>query len=116
MKAIIITTIISVFSITINAQSITGIWNTGKDNTKIEISQFNGAWIGKIKSSDNKQVKIGKIILQKIKKEALKWTGKLYAPKRKEWYDVEISRKINTLELEINAGFFGKTIKWEESE
>lgn len=115
MKAIIITAVITFFSISLHAQSLIGIWKTSTGNTKIEILQFDGGCVGKIKSSDNKKAEIGEIILKKLKKENVKWTGKLYAPKRKEWYDVDVFRKDNTLELKINVGYFGKTITWEKS-
>jgi uncharacterized protein (DUF2147 family) len=41
-----------------------------------------------------------------------KWKGKVYAPKRKEWYDAEFILKENTLDIKIKVGFFSKTIEW----
>jgi uncharacterized protein (DUF2147 family) len=116
MKKILIV-IFSLLSFSIHAQSlIQGIWETGEDNTRIEIRQTNGQWLGKIKSSDNNKAEIGKIILKGLKKDDNKWIGELYAAKRKQWYDVEISPKGNALELEISVGFFSKSIEWQNSD
>lgn len=94
--------------------SLKGIWNTGEDNTKIEIYQSNEHWVGKIKSSDNSKAEIGKVILKDLKKNDDKWHGKLYAAKKKEWYDVTIVTESDVIELKINVGFFSKTIEWEK--
>jgi uncharacterized protein (DUF2147 family) len=92
--------------------SLEGIWNTGEENTKIEIIQTNNKWNGRIKSSENKSAQIGQIILKDLKKEGKKWTGKIYSFKRKEWYEVEIFPSNSILRLEIKVGFLSKTIKW----
>jgi hypothetical protein len=94
--------------------TLEGIWITGEENTKIEILQLNNKWIGRIKSSGNKSAEIGQIILRDLKKADVKWTGKIYAFKRKEWYDVEIFPAKSSLRLVISAGFLNKTIKWNK--
>ena len=51
-------------TIALVAQSpIEGIWNTGKENTKIEIAAADGIYAGKIVSSDNAKAKIGALLL-----------------------------------------------------
>lgn len=95
--------------------TLDGVWDIGKENTKIEVTELNGNIIGKIKSSDNKDIEIGKVILKNVIKEDDKWIGRIYAHKRKEWYDVEIYRKNNQLELEVITGFFSKDLIWKQS-
>ena len=61
-----------------------GNWDTGEDNTKIEISESNGIITGKIKSSDNHKAKIGKVVLNDLKKDDNNWKGEIYAAKRQQ--------------------------------
>ena len=93
-----------------------GVWATGEDNTKIEISEVDGQITGKIKSSDNKKAKIGKVILKDLQKRGSKWTGSIYAAKRDEWHDVKITPNEDVLKLKISAGVFSKSLEWKKSE
>ncbi len=105
--------ILLLMSVSVSAQeAIQGLWQTGKENTKIEISQNNGEWVGKIKSSDNEKATIGKLILKDLKKQNEKWVGKLFVVKRQEWYDVEITPNGTKLDLIVSAGFLEKKIQW----
>ena len=112
-------TIIIAFSIlshcVFGQSNLFGNWDTGKDNTIIEIIEINGKTIGKIKSSDNPKAKIGNVILKEVNKIGEIWKGKIYAARRQDWYDAEITQKDNVLEIEINAGFFKKTVKWKKT-
>ena len=100
---------------TLNAQnSIAGIWNMGEDNTKIEITENNGASFGKIISSDNTKAKVGKQILKDVKFSKGEWKGKLYAAKKGKWYDAVIKEKGNELNVTIKVGFMSKTLKWKK--
>lgn len=102
-------------SVAVNAQeAIQGLWQTGRENTKIEISQNNGDWIGKIKSSDNEKVNIGKVILKDLKKQNEKWIGKLFVVKKQKWYDVEIIPNKTKLDLTVSTGFFEKKVQWSK--
>lgn len=110
---IFLVAILSLFSVAVFSQNeISGKWNTGDQNTIVEIGQQNGVYIGKIISSDNPKVKQGKVILKDVKPKKESWTGKIYAPRRGEWYDAEISTNGNKLKLEMSVGFFSKTIEW----
>ncbi len=103
-------------SINVFSQStLDGVWNTGNNNTIIEVTESNGTITGKIKSSDKADIEIGKVILKDLKEEDDKWVGSIYAHKRKQWYDVEIYRKNNLLELEVSTGFFSKSLTWKEA-
>jgi uncharacterized protein (DUF2147 family) len=92
---------------------LSGIWATGDDNTIIEISDVDGQFTGKIKSSDNQKAKIGKVILKDLKQNGSKWMGRIFAARRGEWHDVEIKPNKDVLELKISVGFFSKSLEWK---
>ena len=112
MKKLILA-IILLFSFSTQAQSsLNGLWDTGEDNTTIEVSKKNNQWVGLVKNSDTKE-DIGILILKDLKKDGDKSTGKIYAPKRKKWYDVDIIVEKNNLNLKVNAGLFSKSLEWK---
>lgn len=115
MKNIALTFCI-LFSITImNAQqSIAGIWNIGDNNTKIKITENDSVFFGKILSSDNSEVKIGKQILKDVIFKNGEWKGKMYAAKKGKWYDAVLKEKDNHLDVTIKAGFMSKTLEWKK--
>ncbi len=90
-----------------------GTWDTGDENTKIQISEANGELTGVLKSTDNEQAKIGRVILRDLQQQGTKWTGQIWAARRQKWFDVEITSSENLLELEIDAGFRSKTVEWK---
>jgi uncharacterized protein (DUF2147 family) len=96
-------------------QSINGIWNTGQDNTKIEVKSENGIYNGKIISSDNSNVKKGTLILKEVKSESGKWKGKLYSLKKKEWFDAVLELKGSKLMVTVKSGWASKTVEWTKS-
>lgn len=111
MNKIISFAIISLITISIAAQEMTtGIWSTGEENTKIETYQKDGLWYGKIISSNNPKVKIGKDILTEFKKEDEEWIGKLYAAKRNKTLDAIINPHKDKLNITVSAGFFKKKL------
>ena len=95
--------------------NLTGTWDTGEDNTIIEITEIEDKPTGKIKSSDNPKAKIGNVILKEVNKNGRIWKGKIYAAKRQEWYDAEITKKGDVLEIQISVGFFRKTVEWKKT-
>ena len=114
MKTLIII-ILSIFSISsLSAQDFPkGIWLTGEENTKIETYQKEGAWYGKIVSSDNPKAKIGKDILQGFKQVDGQWEGKLFAAKRGKTLDAVIEPSEEVLNITVSAGFFSKSLAWK---
>jgi len=113
LKNLLFVLIISLSSSNVFAQSnFSGEWTFGEQNTAIKIEQDNGIYSGKIISSDNPKVKIGKLIVKELKQTKGKWKGKVYSPKRKEWYDAEFIQKGNKLNLKMKVGFFSKTVEW----
>lgn len=89
-------------------QSIDGIWNTGRDNTTIEIIKSEG----KVNSSDNSNAKKGSVILKDLKLESGKWMGKMYVPKKKDWFDAVLELKGTKLLVTIKSGWTSKTVEW----
>ncbi len=116
-KKVLTTFFLLMFSIVYTSaqQSLEGLWKTGKEETIIEISFSSEQLLGKIKSSNNEQAEMGKIILKDLWSEGNKWVGKIYAIKRKKWYNVEIISKEEVLELKISFGLMSKSLQWEKS-
>lgn len=115
MKNIVLTLCILSSIIAVHAQgSLKGIWNTGKDNTKIEITQEEDVYIGKIISSDNVNAKIGNQLLKDVRLVDGEWKGKLYAPKKKKWLDAVVKEENKQLFITVSAGFMSKTITWTQ--
>ena len=115
MKILIV--LLSLFTIFQNSteHSIVGTWNTLEDNTKIQIIEQKGLLTGRIKSSDNTKAQVGRLILKDLVKSGNAWTGKIFAVKRNEWYDVEVSSEKNRLKLKIKVGFVQKNLIWEKA-
>ncbi|SEB46832.1 hypothetical protein SAMN04489761_0895 [Tenacibaculum sp. MAR_2009_124] len=118
LKTIITLLLISVTSITSYGQTdIAQEWVLGKKNTIIKIEKQNdNNYEGKIIASDNPKVILGKLMVKELKSKNGKWKGKLFSPKKKEWYDAEFTPKENVLEVKVKAGFFSKTIEWTKKE
>jgi len=98
-----------------NEHVIVGTWNTLEDNTRIQIIEQKGVLTGRIQSSDNAKAQVGRLILKDLVKSGNAWTGKIYAVKKNQWYDVEITSAKNTLKLKIQVGFVNKNLIWEKS-
>ncbi|UTW63605.1 DUF2147 domain-containing protein [bacterium SCSIO 12741] len=115
MRSILIISLM-LFSFVASAQSsIQGLWATGDNNTVIEITQVQSHCEGKIKSTDNEDVQKGTLILKDLEKSGDTWEGKIYAPKRESWYDVEITPEANQLIVEVSVGFLSRTLEWSRS-
>jgi beta-lactam-binding protein with PASTA domain len=109
MKNLLIFFGLIITSISMNAQeSIDGLWNTGKENTTIEIKNV----IGKIYSSDNLKATEGKILIKEIKKTGNSYKGKLHIIKKNRWVDAEFIPNGNFLSVTVSVGWQSKTVKW----
>ena len=110
MKTFIIFLGLLLSSFSINAQQgIEGLWDTGQENTKIQIIST----VGKIYSSDNEKATVGKLIVKELKKINNTYKGKLYLIKRNRWVDAEFVRNGNFLNVTISAGLQSKSLKWK---
>ena len=113
MKKLAFTCCILFSALSMHAQaSISGIWNLEKDNTKIEITKGTDTHEGKILSSDNANVKPGKVILKDVKSVNGKWQGKLYSPKKKEWFDAVLKVEGKKMLVTVKSGWASKTVEW----
>ena len=90
---------------------IVGKWDTGKENSVVEIYEKSGELFGKIISSDRAEV-VGKINLRNLENKGDHWEGELFVFKRRSWYDVSIHEENDTLQLVISVGFFEKEVQW----
>jgi len=110
---ILITFCILFSALTMNAQeSLGGTWNMGQDDTTIEITKNNGIYEGRVASSDNANAKIGNLILKDVKSVSGKWKGKLYSPKKKEWFDATLKVEGKQLLVTVKSGMMSKTVEW----
>ena len=90
---------------------IVGTWDTGRENSIVEIYEDNGELFGKIISSDRAEV-VGKINLKNLQNKGDHWEGELFVFKRRSWYDVSMHEENDTLYLVISVGFFEKEVEW----
>ncbi len=84
----------------------------GRDNTKIKITEDNGTYEGRVVSSDNANAKIGNLILKNVKSVGGEWKGKLYGPKKKEWFDAVLKVEGKQLLVTVKSGWMSKTVEW----
>ena len=112
MKKLVITFCFLLTVVYTNAQStIAGVWDIGKENTKIEIKEEGGVYKGTIISSDNAKAK-GKVLLKDVKASGNEWKGKFFAPQKKKWMNAVITEKANKLFVKVKAGMMSKTLEW----
>ncbi len=109
--------LLSLFAIFKNSpeHDIIGTWNTLEDNTTIQIIEQKGMLTGRIKSSDNTKAQVGRLILKDLIKSGNSWTGKIFAVKKNQWYDVGITSEKNSLKLKIHVGFVYKNLIWKKT-
>ena len=112
---VIITLCILLSALAAHAQtSITGIWDTGQENSKIEIKEMNGVYEGKLVSSDNPKAKIGNLILKDVKSVGRTLKGKLFSVKKNKWFDAVLKTEGKQLLITISSGISSKTLKWSK--
>ncbi|MEL6671593.1 MAG: hypothetical protein AAFR61_05355 [Bacteroidota bacterium] len=110
---IIFTCCLIMASLFAHAQSSpAGIWNTGKDNTKIEIAEGEQGFEGKILSSDHADAPLGKLLLKEIKQVEGAWKGKLFAAKKGEWMDAILQKEGDQLVITVGNGWMSKEVTW----
>ncbi|MEO1484954.1 MAG: hypothetical protein AAFU57_04350 [Bacteroidota bacterium] len=103
-------------TLSINAQeTIEGLWNTGKENTIVEIKKNNDSYEGVIVSSENSKAPVGKKLIKDVVETNEGYTGKLYAAKKDKWMDANFVVKEEILVLEVGSGLRKKSIEWEKA-
>lgn len=115
MKKIIALIFVMVGTYSVHAQgSIAHVWNTGMDNTTIEIKLDGSTYEGKIVSSDKDMASPGKLIVKDVKKTKETYKGKLYAIKRNKWVDATFEPKGNSLLVTVSVGWRTKKLEWKK--
>lgn len=115
MKKIAALFVLLFVAISMNAQSIEGLWNTGKENTIINIKKVNRNYEGIIHDSDNPNAQIGKVLIKDIVKSGDSYTGKIYVIDKREWYNAEFEPKNEKLGITVSSGFGKKKIEWKKA-
>ncbi len=92
--------------------TLTGVWNTGTDNSQVEITEVDGRYVGTLIASDSPDANIGNVLLKDLEPSGKGWTGKMFAPKRGEWYDAKLQSKGDLLLITVGSGFMKKTLEW----
>jgi uncharacterized protein (DUF2147 family) len=100
-----------------NTGMIEGKWLAENKSTEIMLNQVEpGVWLGVVTHSPMKPEMKGQQILSSIVKQPDGYKGKLYALKKAKYYDADIKVMEDTLEVEVKAGFFKKTMIWTRIE
>jgi uncharacterized protein (DUF2147 family) len=113
MKKITSVLVFLLGAIAINAQSVEGLWNTGKENTIIKIKKVDNLYDGTINSSDNSNAPIGKLIVKDVEKKGGTYKGQIYVDNKKKWYNAEFIRTGNKLKVTVYSGLMNKTVEWK---
>jgi len=106
--------LLTLCSYSIDAQNITGVWLSEKEEAKIEIFEENGLFFGKIvwvkEQTEKAKKSLGLLVLKDFvleKKEGV-YKGKIYEPRLDKIFDGTIKLKGDD-ELEVR-GYVGKPI------
>lgn len=117
MKHVLILILISMSCITMSAEdNLAGYWKTNRNNTVVEIKSQDDVFSGKITSTDNEDAQVGSLIVKDVKLKNGEWQGKIYAPKRHEWYNAKFNVMDDKLTIIITVGFFVRTLEWSKTE
>jgi len=104
------------FPLCAEAQSdLEGVWQTGEDNSKVEVFEQDGEYFGKLISSDNPKAKIGTEILRNFSQVNGVWQGTLYAVKRDKLYKASIAPSPDTLNITVSAGMLTQKLSWTKT-
>jgi len=99
-----------------NSLDVAGIWETQHKGTYVSITTnaLGKPLAGKILFSDKEKVRIGTQVLNDFKKDGEQWSVTLYSIARDKEFEGLIHRDGETLNIEVSALFFSKTIEWTE--
>lgn len=95
-------------------QPILGRWNTGQENTVIEIKEVLGKIEGKIIASDNMKAPIGRLMLKDIQRKDGHIKGSLYGLRKGKWFDASFSPQSKNMEVTVNAGWVTRKLNWKK--
>ncbi|MEO0469269.1 MAG: hypothetical protein AAF206_06605 [Bacteroidota bacterium] len=113
MKTVAILFFMLLGGLSLQAQeSLAGIWNTGQENTTVEIKQAGNDWSGKIHASDNPKAPLGTLMIKEVKKDKKGYKGKLYSIKKDRWVDAYFEPQGDTLSITISVAWQKKSLAW----
>jgi hypothetical protein len=95
-------------------QSIIGRWNSGQENTVIEIKEIKGKVEGRIVSSDNTKAPIGRLILKGVFREEGYISGSLYSLRKGKWFDASFSPQSKNMEVTLTVGLISRKLSWKK--
>ena len=93
-----------------------GIWQTGRNNTLIEIYEKDNSLYGKVIFSDNPEAPVGKDVLENLTRDGNTWKGTMYSWKKDKRANVTVEPAGNSLKIKIDAGLIPVTLEWEREE
>lgn len=94
------------------AEDISGVWQTGKHNTLIEIDTGKAPIMGTVVSTDAPDGEVGKVIVSEFEENEGSWRVTIYSPERDKHYPAEIYAKADVLHIKVKVGFFSREIEW----
>lgn len=113
MKQAILLSLLFLGSFTTQAQeSMAGQWNTGRENTIIEMKQDGSEWLGTILSSENEKAEIGKLMVKELQKKGEGFEGKIYVIRRERWMEAYFEPEGNSMKVTVSAGMMKRSIDW----
>lgn len=115
-RNIITILLLTLFNVASYAQSeydLAGEYVLGEKNTIVKIVEQDNVYSGKVIASDSPKAKIGNLMLKELIQTKGIWKGKVYAPRRDDWYDAEFTPKENSLEIKVKVGFMSRTMEWK---
>ena len=95
---------------------VVGVWETQHKGTYVTITTnaLGHPVAGKILFSDKEQAPIGTQVLSNFERDGEQWSVTLYSIARDKEFEGLIHRDGETLNIEVSALFFSKTIEWTE--
>ncbi|GAA4851572.1 hypothetical protein GCM10023331_40190 [Algivirga pacifica] len=95
-------------------ESIEGVWVTRKEQSHIQIYQEGETFQGKVvKTQDPEDDALGVKILRGFSKQGDVWVGEIYAPHLNTWFDTELRRIGQVLEVKVTTGFISRRLAWD---
>ena len=93
-------------------ESIVGFWQTGKNNTVVEIYEKDGLFFGKVIKSKKVGASIGKDLITNCRLIDGKYYGELNNLKSNETFNIILSTKEEDIEIAVLLGFFKQKKIW----
>jgi len=113
MKILIVCCFLISHQIVCGQTGIEGRWNTGKENTIIQITKVNDQWEGRTVSSDEKRLKLDLLVMRNLEKKNGHWKGEFYIFRIKKWANITLMPEEDELEVKVSYGLMSKQLTWQ---